>query len=95
VTNVPPTRSGLIETGDRLVARARSMAGNANSGGEFNFGSKARWDYWCDLYCACYCYESAGLRLLAGRVRWLARQSDPGAAWVKFDRLNAGGCGVA
>lgn len=40
-------------------------------------------------------YRAAGLGLLAGRVEWLAKQSDPATAWAKFDRLNAGGCGVA
>lgn len=38
-------------------------------------------------------YRAAGLGLLAGRVEWLAKQPDPGAAWVKFDKL--GGCGVS
>jgi hypothetical protein len=41
-------------------------------------------------------YLAAGLGLLAGRVRWLARQrGNVLDAWEKFDRLNAGGCGVA
>jgi hypothetical protein len=76
------------------------MAGNGNAAGELT-DSKARWEYWHDLYCACHCYQAAGLGLLAGRLTFMARRvaalgerEDVRTAWVKFDRLNAGGCGV-
>jgi hypothetical protein len=43
---------------------------------------------------AARCYRDAELGLLAGRVRWLSQRNNVADAWQKFDRLNAGGCGV-
>jgi hypothetical protein len=60
------------------------------------------WDYWQALNDASVAYESAGLGLLAGRVAFMARRvaelrerENVRDAWQRFDRLNAGGCGVA
>jgi hypothetical protein len=60
------------------------------------------WEYWQALNDASVAYESAGLGLLAGRVALMARRvaelgdrENVRDAWQKFDRLNAGGCGVA
>jgi hypothetical protein len=60
------------------------------------------WDYWQALDDASFAYKSAGLGLLAGRVAFMARRvaelgerENVRDAWQKFDRLNAGGCGVA
>jgi hypothetical protein len=39
-------------------------------------------------------YRAAGLGLLAGRVAYFAYRNDVLSALDKFDRLNAGGCGV-
>jgi hypothetical protein len=44
---------------------------------------------------AAWNYRAAGLALLAGRVAYFARRTDVRAALEKFDRLNAGGCGIA
>jgi hypothetical protein len=35
-------------------------------------------------------YRAAGLSLLAGRVRWLRRQTIYQRAWFHFDKLNSG-----
>ena len=51
--------------------------------------------YMVHLTTACRLYRAAGLGLLAGRVRWLSQRENVVDAWAKFDRLNAGGCGVA
>lgn len=50
--------------------------------------------YMCYLTTANRLYRAAGLGLLAGRVRWLSQRDNVVDAWAKFDRLNAGGCGV-
>ena len=95
-----PNRTGLIDAGDRLVALARRMAGGANADGELD--AEAWWDYWQALNRASNAYRDAGLGLLAGRLDYMARRvaalgerENVRAAWAKFDRLNAGGCGVA
>jgi hypothetical protein len=60
------------------------------------------WDYWQALNDADNAYRAGGLGLLAGRVAFMARRvaelgerENVRDAWQRFDRLNAGGCGVA
>jgi hypothetical protein len=91
----------------RRLADCADRAGHLSAqvvtrGGKFVVDDGRWWDYWQALNDASVAYESAGLGLLAGRVAFMARRvAELGGrenvrdAWAKFDRLNAGGCGVA
>lgn len=91
-------RKRLIESADEglreLLAQLRGHGFISGHGGGFLPPAEKRLFIECLQACAAQ-YRDCGLGLLAGRVEWLAKQSNLGAAWVKFDRLNAGGCGVA
>lgn len=94
-------RQALVEKGDRRVTEARQMARHYASGGGF-LSQGLVYEYWQVLNDADNAYRAAGLSLLAGRVAFLARRvaeygdcENVHVAWAKFDRLNAGGCGVA
>jgi len=94
-------RQALVEKGDRCVMEARQLAQTYASGHGF-LPQGWVYEYWQVLNDAGNAYRAAGLRLLAGRVAFLARRvaeygdcENVHVAWAKFDRLNAGGCGVA
>ena len=94
-------RQALVEKGDRRVTEARQMVRHYASGQGF-LPQALVYEYWQVLNDADNAYRAAGLALLAGRVAFLARRvaefgdcENVRAAWAKFDRLNAGGCGVA
>ena len=94
-------RQSLVETADNRAAEARGLAAShANADGFL----PEHWvyEYWQLLNAADNAYRAAGLGLLAGRMAFFARRvaefgdrENVRLAWVKFDRLNAGGCGVA
>jgi hypothetical protein len=93
-------RKSALSFADRRLGDARRAAALASDTGELPDGDW--WDYWQALNDASVAYESAGLGLLAGRIAFMARRvaelgarENVHAAWQKFDRLNAGGCGVA
>ena len=94
-------RARLIERGDYLVAEARRMACRHSSEHGF-LPQEQSYGYWEVLNASDNAYRAAGLGLLAGRLAFLARRGaefgdleNVRDAWAKFDRLNAGGCGVA
>jgi hypothetical protein len=93
------TRHSALSFADRRLTEARRLAAHANTAGELH--ADEWWDYWQALNDASYAYASAGLGLLAGRVAFMARRvaelgdrENVRDALAKFDRLNAGGCGV-
>lgn len=93
-------RTQLVEQGDKCLSDARRMTIWANAAGELP--NAYWWDFWHFLKGAEERYRLAGLGLLAGRVAFMARRvaelrerENVYAAWAKFDRLNAGGGGVA
>ena len=91
--NVQERRSNLCQA-DRWLRKAREIAVEHPEWIE----SRKGWAY--PEYDRCLrhahnFYVAAGLGLVAGRVRWLAQRENVVDAWVKFDKLNAGGCGVA
>jgi hypothetical protein len=93
-------RMSALAFADRRLGEARRASALAGDAGELPDGDW--WDYWQALNDASVAYESAGLGLLAGRVAFMARRvaalggrENVRVAWQRFDRLNAGGCGVA
>lgn len=94
-------RQALVAKADRAVAEARQIVrGNASTHGFLP--QSCVYEYWQWLNEADNAYRAAGLGLLAGRVAFLARRvaefgdrENAVDALGKFDRLNAGGCGVA
>ena len=78
----------LCADADAHLAEARHLAARRTA-------EIAERTYMRNLTMAYRLYRKAGLGLLAGRVRWLARRENVREAWAKFDKLNAGGCGVA
>jgi hypothetical protein len=88
------SRTESLAWADALLNEARSMAQcYADAAGrlaEHIHGQHRR-----RLRATARYYRDAGLGLLAGRVAWLASRENVVDAWQKFDRLNAGGCGVA
>lgn len=87
-------RSWLLWQADLYLRSARKIATEHPDWLESREGwAHPEYDY--KLRNAYQLYVAAGLGLLAGRVRWLAQRANVVDAWEKFDRLNAGGCGVA
>jgi hypothetical protein len=94
-------RQALVQKGDRLIAEARRMIRDYAT--EHGYFPQAWvYEYWLLLNEADNAYRAAGLGLLAGRVAFLARRvaeygvrENARDSLTKFDRLNAGGCGVA
>ena len=94
-------RRPLIEKGDRHVAAARQIVREHASVCGF-LPQSCVYEYWLELNEADNAYRAGDLGLLAGRLAFLARRvaefgdrENVRDALVKFDRLNAGGCGVA
>lgn len=94
-------RQALIEKGDQHVAAARQIVREHASVQGF-LPQGWVYEYWQVLNEADNAYSAAGLGRLSGRVAFLARRvaefgelENVVDAWDKFDRLNAGGCGVA
>lgn len=87
--------SDFIQMGDALLDNARGMA-LCYATADGLLAPRILATHRERLRNAAQFYRYAGLGLLAGRVRWLAQASEMNAAdaWSKFDRLNAGGCGV-
>ena len=89
------SRHEIILWADDLLDNARRLAVTFTRCDDGTFVSAAaRGWYYGGLEKAASLYRDAGLGLLAGRVEWLAKAENVRAAWAKFDRLNAGGCGV-
>ena len=93
-------RAGLIARGDYFVAEARQLACCYASDRGF-LPKILVHDYWRALDKAGIAYRHAGLGWLGGRVAFFARRvaqfgdrENVRDAWEKFDRINAGGCGV-
>jgi hypothetical protein len=83
-----------LRAADRHLLRARRIAAEHPTWVDRQRGY-ADVEHARHLQAAYTFYLAAGLGMLAGRIRWLARQRGSVLdAWAKFDRLNAGGCGV-
>lgn len=83
-----------LQWGDALLDNARDMA-RCYAAADGTLAPHILATHRKRLRNAAEFYRDAGLGLLAGRVRWLAQRENVVDAWAKFDRLNAGGCGVA
>ena len=83
-----------LQWGDALLDDARSMA-RCYADADGTLALHVLSTHRMRLCSASRLYRDAGLGLLAGRVRWLSQRENVVDAWAKFDRLNAGGCGVA
>jgi hypothetical protein len=88
-----------IRTADELLDAARdAVKKHARPDGTLD-ADAGRWHLY-RLRAAASCYRNAGLGVLAERVTWLADSVTYHGGivvdeWAFFDRLNAGGCGVA
>ncbi len=85
----------LCAAADAHLAEARRLAARRTAEITARVADWAYPTYMRHLTMAYRLYGKAGLGLLAGRVRWLAQRENVVDAWAKFDRLNAGACGVA
>lgn len=83
-----------LKWGDALLDNARDMA-RCYAAADGTLAPLILWQHRVRLLNAAGFYHDAGLGFFAGRVRWLAQRENVRDAWAKFDRLNAGGCGVA
>jgi len=93
-------RANCIRRGDYAIAEARRLAYCYASEHGF-LPQEQLGNYMGVLVAAEINYCAAGLGLLGGRVAFFARRVAQAGdrenvrdAWRKFDRLNAGGCGV-
>ncbi len=84
----------LCADADAHLAEARHLAARRTAEIAERTVDWAYPTYMRNLTMAYRLYRKAGLGLLAGRVRWLTRRENVRDAWAKFDKLNAGGCGV-
>jgi hypothetical protein len=88
-----------VRTADELLDAARdAVTRHARPDGTLD-AEAGRWHLY-RLRAAATCYRNAGLGVLADRVTWLADSVTYHGGgvvdeWRFFDRLNAGGCGVA
>jgi hypothetical protein len=80
-------RRDCIEIADRQVAEARHIGRDWAYPTGFSEADRHR-KYSSLLHSATALYGAAGLRLLASRVRAVARDSNVPEAWARFDRLN-------
>ena len=87
-------RTEILALADALLGNARTMA-RCYADADGRLAAHIRDTHSRRLRATAQHYRDAGLSLLAGRVAWLAQQENVVDAWEKFDRLNAGGCGVA
>lgn len=88
------SRTESLAWGDALLDEARSMA-RCYADADGRLAEHIHGQHRRRLRATARYYRDAGLGLLAGRVAWLAQREHVVDAWAKFDRLNAGGCGVA
>lgn len=86
-------RWNKLQWGDALVENARSMA-RCYTSADGSLATHILATHRKRLREAAALYRAAGLGLIAGRVWWLSQRDNVVDAWAKFDRLNAGGCGV-
>jgi len=97
---MPAERLATLRLADELLDAARAVvARHARPDGTLD-GAHSRGQHLNRVRAAAVLYRRGGLGLLAGRLHWLAdavtyHDGNVVDEWASFDRLNAGGCGVA
>jgi hypothetical protein len=81
-------RQACVEIADAEVAEARHIGRDWAYPTGFSDADRHR-KYLSLLHSATALYGAAGLRLMASRVRGIARDADVPKAWARFDRLNS------